>query len=166
MFVSLPRLPPPPLTIALQQLPRILNIGTRLVPFALQRHVILSGLEQVLKRLLRCGDLDFLQDRQLQIYISDAGIRLTLGLQQGKLTLRQSSEADTIIRGKLTDFISLASRTEDPDTLFFQRRLIIEGDTDLGHEMKNVLDTLDRDALPAHINTVLDWLARQTRNPN
>lgn len=36
----------------------------------------------------------------------------------------------------------------DPDTLFFQRKLQIEGDTELGlHLKKNWLDTTDRSAL-------------------
>ncbi|MEE8428093.1 MAG: SCP2 sterol-binding domain-containing protein, partial [Gammaproteobacteria bacterium] len=36
---------------------------------------------------------------------------------------------------------------EDSDTLFFQRRLRMEGDTELGLEIKNFLDSLDADAL-------------------
>ena len=31
-------------------------------------------------------------------------------------------------------------RLEDPDTLFFSRRLVIEGDTELGLALKNALD--------------------------
>ena len=165
MFVSLPRLPPPPLALALQQLPRMVNVTTRVIPFVVQRQCLLFVLQKMLKELISAGDLDFLAGRQLQIWISDANIRWSLGMQQGKLTLNPSGLADTTIRGKLADFILLASRQEDPDTLFFQRRLIIEGDTDLGHEMKNVLDTLDRDVLPTQLNVILDWLAQQYRHP-
>ena len=37
----------------------------------------------------------------------------------------------------------LAQRQEDPDTLFFSRRLAMEGDTELGLVVKNALDALE-----------------------
>jgi predicted lipid carrier protein YhbT len=40
----------------------------------------------------------------------------------------------------------MARREEDPDTLFFCRRLILEGDTELGLLFKNTLDGLDASA--------------------
>lgn len=43
--------------------------------------------------------------------------------------------------------MALALREEDPDTLFFSRRLRMEGDTDLGLLVKNTLDAVDWDAL-------------------
>ncbi|MGC2048204.1 MAG: SCP2 sterol-binding domain-containing protein, partial [Gallionella sp.] len=41
------------------------------------------------------------------------------------------------------DFLMLALRKEEPDTLFFSRRLCMEGDTELGLLVKNTLDTLE-----------------------
>jgi predicted lipid carrier protein YhbT len=35
------------------------------------------------------------------------------------------------------------AREEDPDTLFFGRRLLMEGDTDLGLLVKNTLDGVE-----------------------
>lgn len=49
---------------------------------------------------------------------------------------------DVTIRASLSDYVALALRREDPDTLFFTRRLVIEGDTALGLEIKNALDAL------------------------
>ena len=49
---------------------------------------------------------------------------------------------DVTIRASLRDYLALALRREDPDTLFFSRRLVIEGDTELGLEIKNALDAL------------------------
>ena len=51
--------------------------------------------------------------------------------------------ADLAISASLRDFIALWLREEDPDTLFFARRLTIEGDTDLGLTVKNLLDGID-----------------------
>jgi predicted lipid carrier protein YhbT len=39
-------------------------------------------------------------------------------------------------------------REEDPDTLFFNRKLIIEGDTELGLIVKNLLDSVDWSTTP------------------
>lgn len=49
---------------------------------------------------------------------------------------------DVTIRASLRDYLALALRREDPDSLFFTRRLVIEGDTELGLEIKNALDAL------------------------
>ena len=43
----------------------------------------------------------------------------------------------------LYDLLLLISQREDADTLFFQRRLRMEGDTELGLEIKNFLDGMD-----------------------
>lgn len=48
---------------------------------------------------------------------------------------------------------------EDPDSLFFQRRLRIEGDTELGLEVKNLMDSLDLDELPKIVRLALNDLA-------
>ena len=42
----------------------------------------------------------------------------------------------------LRDYLALALRREDADTLFFTRRIVIEGDTALGLEIRNALDAL------------------------
>ena len=41
------------------------------------------------------------------------------------------------------DFMRMMLREEDPDTLFFNRKLQIEGDTELGLITKNLLDSVD-----------------------
>jgi predicted lipid carrier protein YhbT len=51
---------------------------------------------------------------------------------------------DVTMRASLADYLALALRREDPDTLFFTRRLVLEGDTALALEIKNALDALGR----------------------
>ena len=41
------------------------------------------------------------------------------------------------------DYAALAAREADPDTLFFNRRLVVEGETELALWVKNTLDTID-----------------------
>lgn len=50
--------------------------------------------------------------------------------------------ADVTIRAEARDYLALALGREDADTLFFTRRLVIEGDTALGLEIRNALDAL------------------------
>jgi predicted lipid carrier protein YhbT len=50
---------------------------------------------------------------------------------------------DLIISASAYDFYLLAMRKEDPDTLFFNRRLVVEGDTELGLIAKNTLDAIE-----------------------
>ena len=47
----------------------------------------------------------------------------------------------------------MAARRRDPDTLFFQRRIVVEGDTELGLAVKNLLDSLD----PSELPSPLEW---------
>jgi predicted lipid carrier protein YhbT len=57
------------------------------------------------------------------------------------------------------DLILIAGRKQDPDTLFFQRRLKIEGDTELGLEVKNLIDALDIEKLPSSVHSLVAFSA-------
>ena len=52
-------------------------------------------------------------------------------------------EPDMIISASAYDFYQLSRREEDPDTLFFSRRLVMAGDTELGLVLKNTIDAMD-----------------------
>lgn len=56
---------------------------------------------------------------------------------------------DLIFRANLSAFLRLLIRQEDPDTLFFNRELTIEGDTELGLIVKNMLDAIEWPMLSA-----------------
>jgi predicted lipid carrier protein YhbT len=47
--------------------------------------------------------------------------------------------ADVTIRAAPRDYLALILRREDADSLFFSRRLVIEGDTSLGVALRNAL---------------------------
>ena len=79
----------------------------------------------------------------------------------GRSFLPADGRPDVVIRAAPRDYLALALRREDPDTLFFTRRLAIEGDTELGLIVKNALDAIDWDALPAPLARLSARLARQ-----
>lgn len=70
-----------------------------------------------------------------------AGLGIGPQLTLGRLGLRPAfGKADVTVRASLPDYMAIALRREDPDTLFFSRRLVLEGDTELGLAIKNALD--------------------------
>lgn len=126
------------------------------VPFKLQSLVLETALQQVFTEALEDGDLDFLENHTIKISISDVNINWYLTCSNKHIKLLQHSQACTTIHGKLEEFVRLVARREDPDTLFFQRRLMIEGNTEVGLEMKNLLDTLDTENLPLPVRKSID----------
>lgn len=120
----------------------------------------LKAAEKSCNRLLQeqidGGDLDFLENAILRVQIKDMGFDWNIRKISNKLAFSRGDEtAATIFSGNSREFLLLASRREDPDTLFFQRRLSIEGDTELGLEVKNLIDSVDMDEMPTFVNHAL-----------
>ena len=91
-----------------------------------------------------------LDGKVVRIELRDAGTALTLRCRSGRFhPVSSLAPADVTIGGCLHDFALLALRREDPDTLFFARRLTIEGDTEAGLTVKNMLDAADMSSLAA-----------------
>ncbi|MDR2261584.1 MAG: SCP2 sterol-binding domain-containing protein [Azoarcus sp.] len=125
---------PAPLARLGMRLPRFppalaLTVALNLVPQAILPRAVLSPLA----------------GRRLRVCVLDAGIDLdfTLGANGRFHPCRAGMPADLAISAELRDFIALARREEDADTLFFSRRLRMEGDTGLGVLVKNTLDAVD-----------------------
>ena len=129
--------------------PPLLAKPLSLMPGRVHAVVISNLVNRLLSRQITDGDLEFMNGRNLRIEVMDAGIRFDLSFDGKRLLAADSaSSPDLVFRGNLYDFLLLASRREDSDTLFFQRRLNIEGDTDMGLEIKNFLDAIDFESLP------------------
>jgi O2-independent ubiquinone biosynthesis accessory factor UbiT len=106
--------------------------------------LLTTALNLVLANQLPADVRGLLLGRKLRIHVRDA--RLTFdftwtGRRFGALHRQQ--QADLVIGANAQDFLRLAQRQEDPDTLFFSRRLSMEGDTELGLVVKNTLDALE-----------------------
>ncbi len=154
------------------KLPRPLSFPARLVPTWLHSRVLAQILDRMLAEQIRTGELAMLEGRTLGVEIRDAGVQYRLTLESGSLVASDSAP-DVVMSGGLHAFLQMLARREDPDTLFFQRRLAIEGDTALGLEIKNFLDRLEWEALPlpallrgapqqalSAFETVVPWLGR------
>jgi predicted lipid carrier protein YhbT len=101
------------------------------------------------------GDFDFLGGKRLQVEIIDAGLFVGLSFENGSITCqhfnRHPQTADATLSIQSNHAIQLIQQEVDPDTLFFQRRLKINGDTELAHQVKNTIDTLDPGVIPSFI---------------
>jgi len=82
-----------------------------------------------------------------------------------------AEQIDMTLGASALDFVLLAQRQQDPDTLFFERRLTMEGDTELGLVVKNTLDALELPMLdlqrwlPAAVWSRLSALAQRMGAP-
>ena len=107
--------------------------------------------------------LEPIAGRRLGIEITDLGQRWVFALHADGLRLAQG-DAEATVSGSATDLLLLASRLEDADTLFFQRRLMLTGDTELGLFLRNLLDRLPWEAFPLASRILLQRGARLARD--
>ncbi|MGM0571155.1 SCP2 domain-containing protein [Marinobacter sp.] len=114
----------------------------RHVPFLFKQLITEATLNRMFAQAIHEGEFDDFEGRTLRLEINGGQPGITLGFWQGRLRIVEDG-GEATIRGGWSAFYKLANRKLDPDQLFFQRKLIIEGDTELGLGIKNLLDSLD-----------------------
>ena len=140
-----------PLTIPRFTLPALVAaIGNRMPqwPHAL---MLTAGLNAAITmRLLPDDSLARLEGRSFVIDVVDTGGRACFACRGGlfRPLFRRPESPDLTLSANLSTFLQLVARQEDPDTLFFNRQLAIEGDTELGLVVKNMLDAVEWPKLP------------------
>ncbi|GAB3750230.1 ubiquinone anaerobic biosynthesis accessory factor UbiT [Lysobacter olei] len=139
--------------------PRRLAPALRVLPASVQRRLLERAMAKVLSGPLDGGALEFMDGRRLGIEVSDLGLRWVVELQGARLVV-VDAPAEATVRGTVTDLLLLAGRLEDADTLFFQRRLVLTGDTELGLTARNLLDRLPWERVPLGLRIALNRGAR------
>jgi predicted lipid carrier protein YhbT len=140
--------------------PKVLAYPSALVPFFVQKKLLAELLQRLLSEAIEDNELDFLQNKWLKIEVTDLQFSCYLSFAEQKFVIAEQCEkSDVIFSGGVNEFILIAGRKEDPDTLFFQRRLVIEGDTELGLEIKNLLDNIDFENLSPLVEKSLNNFA-------
>ncbi|RMG35742.1 MAG: sterol-binding protein [Gammaproteobacteria bacterium] len=128
----------------------------RLLPRPLHDNGLALILNRVFSEQLADGELDFLQGRIVRIEIADVPLHYAVRLEGRRFVAASAgNRADVVLGGDLHTFLLLASQREDADTLFFQRRLRMQGDTATGLHLKNFIDAQGELALPATLRTAL-----------
>jgi O2-independent ubiquinone biosynthesis accessory factor UbiT len=129
-------------------IPEPLSLPLRILPGKLHGVILSKLLNRVFQSQLAEGELDFLEGRVVHIRVRDAGLQYALTLAQGRLEEAGKRPADLSVSGSVYDYLLLIAGREDPDTLFFQRYLTMDGDTGLGVHLKNMLASVDPSELP------------------
>jgi len=138
--------------------PALLSLPLKIVPAFIYNKALVASLNKIFQQDLKQGELDFMQGKILHICVDDADIEFRFTINNNRLIVADKNlHADLILNGMVYDYLLLASRTEDTDTLFFSRRLHMQGDTELGLYVKNFLDGMDMDShqIPAYLESVL-----------
>jgi predicted lipid carrier protein YhbT len=109
--------------------------------------VFARALDRVLAPHLPADVRAALEGRKLRLCVTDARLIFDFEWRRdGFIASLPHRVPDLAIGAAAHDLLLLARRQEDPDTLFFSRRLALEGDTELGLLVKNTLDALDASA--------------------
>jgi predicted lipid carrier protein YhbT len=123
--------------------PALARFGPRL-PQLPPTLVLIGALNLALGRLLPREPLEPLLGKRITIRVLDAGMNLRFIYgERGFRPVFDATAPDLTMSARSRDFLALLLREEDPDTLFFSRRLRMEGDTELGLLMKNTLDGIE-----------------------
>ena len=103
-----------------------------------------SMLNAVLAPCLPEDVKELMLGKQFRLSITDAGVVFNFVWTKGGFVAGWcQGQPDLTISASAYDFYLLSRRQEDPDTLFFSRRLVMEGDTELGLLLKNTLDAME-----------------------
>lgn len=106
--------------------------------------LFVTGLNVALSRQLSPDVTQMLAGKRLRLRVTDAQWAFDFEWRGKRFVATQNSAgADLTISASAYDFVLLARRQEDPDTLFFSRRLAMEGDTELGLLVKNTIDAIE-----------------------
>jgi predicted lipid carrier protein YhbT len=106
--------------------------------------MFVTGLNLALAKKLNADVTQMLIGKKLRLCVTDAQWAFDFEWKNDRFVACQSrGSADLTISAGAHDFVKLARRQEDPDTLFFNRRLAMEGDTELGLLVKNTIDAIE-----------------------
>ncbi|MBL1271058.1 MAG: SCP2 sterol-binding domain-containing protein [Oceanospirillales bacterium] len=122
----------------------LLGAIDRAIPMPVKQLLAEEPLNRIFAAAIADGEFDDFEGRRIRLEVNGGQPGVTFGFWAGRLRVLEGP-GEAIIRGSLAALKTLAERRQDPDQLFFQRRLVIEGDTELGLGLKNLLDSLEWD---------------------
>jgi len=123
----------------------IARIGTRLPQFPHSVNLALALNAAQRLGVLPAETLAEIEGRRFRVTVTDTGMVADFTYREGAFRplWNTAGKPDLHFTAVLSAYLQMVSRQEDPDTLFFNRSLSIEGDTELGLRVKNMLDALE-----------------------
>lgn len=130
-------------------MPVFLKKVVGLLPAKPPAWLLVNTLNQLLRKQILLADMSLLAGRCFQIVVTDLGLNLCFSATENHFVMADAAAmVDLCLSANTADFMKMLLRQEDPDTLFFNRKLKIEGDTELGLVVKNSLDSIDWSTIP------------------
>jgi predicted lipid carrier protein YhbT len=100
-----------------------------------------------------------LNGKSIAIVVTDADFEFAFRVQGSRCVAMTAAERpDLKLAATAADFAAIAAGTADADTLFFQRRLVIEGEVELATELKHSLDAIEFPRLRRLLRALLERL--------
>lgn len=131
------------------KIPSFVKQVTKRLPRKPVQYGLVIALNQLLRKEVLPADMTLLAGKQFEIVIDDLGLVINFTANEQKFIVSHyQDEPDLRFIAEMIDFSKMMLRKEDPDTLFFNRKLQIEGDTELGLIVKNLLDSIDWSTVP------------------
>ncbi|MFT6449766.1 MAG: putative lipid carrier protein YhbT [Oleispira sp.] len=142
---------------------KLLSIAHRIMPSKMENYFVLHQVKRLSQPFMNDGEIDFLDGKVAEVEIRDIDAKwyfTKIGQQLIMLDLEKakaiSPEPHVVFSASVDALVLMASQKVDPDTLFFNRKLRITGDTELGLEIKNLFDQFDLELLDKPFRKVLD----------
>ena len=105
--------------------------------------VLAHLLDRVLLPRLQADARAALSGRTVEVAVSDLGLRVRLQLGAGGFGVAAARSVTALrIVAPVRSYWRLLRGEDDADRLFFERALVMEGDTEMGLVLKNTLDAI------------------------
>ena len=132
-----------------------LKLFLRSVPDSIHSQLFCRLCTQLLRGQSIVKKLQKLDSKIIRLTITDTGNSWCFRFANEGLEAVTNKHAavDVHIKGCLKNFLLLATHNEDPDTLFFNQELCLEGNTEDGLYLRNILDAMEFDTA-AHLQKV------------
>ena len=124
-------------------LPQPLRDFVAALPTQPPSFVLALALDRILMPQLSDEVRELLQQRTVELIVSDLGVRARVRLTPSGFRVAPGGDQAVVrISAPLDTYWRLARGTDDADRLFFERALLMEGDTELALVIKNTLDAI------------------------
>lgn len=150
--------------------PVVIGLVHKALPSVIENHILLQVLNSLAKEFIEQGELDFMHEKRVCFCIPELNISWIFSKQPQVNSLcilpQDHQPVDVTFSSSLDAMVLMASQKVDPDTLFFNRQLQISGDTELGLEIKNLIDQFDISQLHAPMRAGLDFWSNALMEKN
>ncbi|WP_318013667.1 ubiquinone anaerobic biosynthesis accessory factor UbiT [Roseateles oligotrophus] len=129
---------------SLPPLPGPLRGLVRRLPWQPPSLLLALSLQRLMWPKLRESQRRELAGAVVAIEVEDLGLQCRVWLVEGKgFAVAPAGQTPRVrVRASSSGYLRLLKGQEDPDRLFFERALVLEGDTEYGLLLKNTLDAL------------------------